>query len=110
MKHKVFLGVMPGDEFTTKDRCVMLAFPSDDPGCNIVVKPGLVEADTLAELRSNIIAEIDARMKFVRGWPAAPRAAAQPKAPTMQIQMDCLKIDATGATGCNDMFLSLGDM
>lgn len=104
MSHKVFVAVMHDQNISSQDNSVMITFPRDNFNFQIVVRPKFIEANGIKELRTKIIAEIDAKLGYIPGMASAVATGETPITP---IKMDALNIEGPSA-GEDSLFLDLG--
>ena len=99
-KHKVFIGAMYSENYQEGDTCVMLVFPKDQAvKYHEVVRPMMLQADNIHELRSKINGEINCYLSNVYGFVPKTYSSAVPAAPAAPVvtqEVDSLTIAAEG--------------
>ena len=115
-KHKCFVAAMYSENYVEGDTAVMLVFPKNDKRYHELVRPIMIEADTIKELHNKIDAEVNTYLSNVYGFVPKTYSSAPiaPSAPVPMVEVDCLTIaeESPAVTDPNksQMLLDLGSI
>lgn len=115
-KHKVFVGVMYSDKYEEGDTCVMLVFPKNDKRYHEVLRPIMLEANNVYELRNKIQGELNVYLSSVYGYVNKENVQqmSSPPEPVTLVEVDSLTISEPGPAvsdpNKSQMLLDLGSI
>ena len=98
-KHKCFIGAMYSENYQEGDTCVMLVFPKGDKvRYHEVVRPIMIDASNIRELKDKISTEINGYLGNVYGFAPKTHSSvpAAPAEPVTMVEVDALTIAEPG--------------
>lgn len=116
-KYKFFIGAMCSERYEDGDSCVMLVFPKNNTHSHEVIRPIMLEADTVREIKDKIQGELNMYFSTVYGFAPkphsqGPQAAPAPVAMTPMVEVESLTISDPGPVAVSpekqQMLLDLG--